>query len=404
MESIAVVGASLAGLNAADALRAEGFAGRLVVIGEEPHRPYDRPPLSKQVLRGEWAPERALLPLGSEVAGIDWRLGRRAVGFDSEALEVALDDGSRERFDGIVIATGARPGTLAGDRLAGVHVLRTLDDSRELAASLAGAPARVAVIGAGFIGAEVAASCRGMGIAVTIVEAMAAPFEPVLGTELGARLAAIHREEGVELRAGVGVTRLEGDADGRVRTVHLSDRSTVEASVVVVGIGVEPCTDWLRGSGLSLVGGVRCDDACGVAPGVVAAGDVACFRAPRHHRARRVEHWDNAVRQGRHAARRLLAEREGAVGPAYDPVPWFWSDQYDFKLQLVGSTDGQEEVELVRDEPDARRVLALYRRGDRLLGAAGIGVARDIVAARRLLVSGASWSEAVATIVAEGWR
>ena len=261
LETIAVVGASLAGLRALQALRRAGFSGRLVAVGEESEPPYDRPPLSKDVLAGKWDAERTrLLRPEDESLGVDWRLGRRAEALELAARQLRLADGERLGFDGLVIATGtfARrlPNTPA---LVGIHVLRTLGDCLALRAALDASP-RVVVIGGGFIGLEVAATCRGRGLSVTVIESLAAPLERGLGARLGAYVGEIHRDHGVDLLLGARVARLVGA--GRVEAVELADGTRVPADVVVVGIGAAPATQWLEGSGLELADGVVCDAAC----------------------------------------------------------------------------------------------------------------------------------------------
>src|SRR3954447_9726079 len=259
MRTVAIVGTSLAGLRAAETLRRESFDGRIVAIGAEPHLPYDRPPLSKEILRGDWEPDQIVLrKQGVEDLDIDWRLDARAVALHANAREVELHDGERVAFDGLVIATGATPRRLPGQpNLAGVFTLRTLDDALALRELLGGNP-KVVVIGAGFIGAEIAAACRMRGLAVTVLEALPQPMVRGLGPELGAVIAGIHREHGVDLRTGVSVEEIVGDGDGEVRGVRLGDGSVVDADVVVVGVGVVPETKWLEGSGLALDNGVLC--------------------------------------------------------------------------------------------------------------------------------------------------
>jgi 3-phenylpropionate/trans-cinnamate dioxygenase ferredoxin reductase subunit len=396
LERIVVVGASLAGLSAARALRDAGYAGALVVVGEEPHLPYDRPPLSKQVLSGEWRPEETALPFDAEALRVDWRLGRRAVALDTVLRRIVLEDGTAEYYDGLVIATGAAPRTIGGEHLAGVHTLRTRDDAVALEADLRAAPDRVVVVGGGFIGAEVAATCRGRDLPVTMIEALPAPLSQALGVEVGERLAAIHREQGVDVRTGVAVRAIAGD--GRVERVELSDGTNVGADVVVVAIGVRPSTAWLEGSGLPLEDGVMCDPSCSVAPRIVAAGDVACWPNSRFGEVRRIEHWDNAIRQGEHAALRLLAGDADAGPGAYEPVPWVWSDQYDLKLQLVGSPVLHDEVRTFAASGEPRRFVALYRRGDRLTAAFAVNRARQVMRLRAMISDGAGWDEAVASV------
>ncbi|MCY4425154.1 MAG: FAD/NAD(P)-binding oxidoreductase [Acidimicrobiaceae bacterium] len=391
--AVTIVGASLAGLNAAEALRRDGFEGPVTLIGAEDHPPYDRPPLSKQVLAGDWEPERAALTDVEELEDddIEARFGLRATGLDLDARELALHTGETVSFDGLVIATGARCRTMPGtDGLSGVHVLRSLDDCLALRADLEAAPQRVVVVGAGFIGAEVAATARGRGLEVTVVEALPTPLGRVLGDEMGSVCAEVHRDHGVDLRTGVGVDRIEGDH--RVERVVLSDGATVDADVVVVGIGVIPNTEWLEGSGVQLDDGVVCDASCLVAERVTAAGDVARWPNQLFGETMRVEHWDNAAAQGAHAARRLLDE---GTGP-FAPVPWFWSDQYDRKIQLAGRVRPDDDVRVVNGSVDERRFAAIYGRAGRITGVLGFNRPRHVMRYRALIEQGASFAEALA--------
>lgn len=393
LRHVVVVGASLAGLHAARALRRHGYDGTLTVVGDEPHLPYDRPPLSKQVLAGTWEPERTAL-LNERDADLDltWTLGRAATGLDVRDRTVTLDDGTPLPYDGLVIATGATPRRLPGtDGLAGVHVLRSLDDAVALRADLDASPARVVVVGAGFIGAEVAATARQRGLAVTLVEPLPVPLGRVLGGEVAETVAAVHRDEGVDLRLGVGVEAIEGG--DRVERVRLADGTTIACDVVVVGIGVTPNTTWLEGSGLLLADGVLADAACRVAPGIVAAGDVARWPHPAYGEDLRVEHWDHAIAQGGHAAETLLA---GDGAQPFAPVPWFWSDQYDRKVMLAGRPAGAEEVRVVDGSLAERRFVALYRRGDQVVAALGMNRPAPLARWRMRLADGVSWAEATA--------
>jgi len=406
--AIVVVGASLAGLRAAEELRSQGFGGTVTVVGDEVHAPYDRPPLSKQVLAGHWDVDRVALTVGVDggidALDLDWRLGTLAKGLDLDARQVVLADGDRLGFDGLVIATGAAPRHLPGSEgLAGVHTLRTLDDCLAVRAEVDGGVRRLVVVGAGFIGAEVAATCRTRGLDVTILEALPVPLGQALGEEMGAVLADVHRDNGVDVRLGTAVAGLDGGDDGRVERVRLADGSAIEADLVVVGIGVVPNTGWLEASGLTLDDGVVCDATTLAAPGVVGAGDVARWPSRRFGELMRVEHWDNAITMGAHAARRLLAwldtEEVGGHGSRepepYDPVPWFWSDQYDRKIQLAGRSSGADEVRVVDGSTQERRFVALYRRGDSVAGALAMNRPRELLAYQRLIERGATWAEAM---------
>ena len=393
MRSVTIVGASLAGMRAAESLRREGFDGTITVIGDETDAPYDRPPLSKQVLAGEWEPERIALydPDALDDLQLTWRLGARAVAFDAASRTVTLEGGERVTAHGVVIATGARTRTLrGGEQLAGVYTLRTLADSLAIRAEFEAMPRRVVVVGAGFIGAEVAATARGRGLDVTMVEMAETPLERVLGAEMGAVCADVHRDHGVDLRLGVGVAEITG-AD-RVEQVVLSDGTRLNADVVVVGVGVIPNTEWLEGSGLEIDNGVVCDETCLAAPGVVAAGDVARWPNRLFGQSMRVEHWDNAIDQGMAAARRLLA---GDGAEPFAPVPWFWSDQYDRKIQLAGRSGPEDDVAVVTGSVDERRFAAIYGRAGRIVAVLGFNRPRHVMQYRRLIARGASWDEAL---------
>ena len=393
LRAVTIVGASLAGLNAAEALRRDGFDGPVTLIGAESRLPYDRPPLSKQVLAGDWEPERAALTDSEELASdeIEARLGLRATALDLDARELTLHTGETVAFDGLVIATGARCRTMPGtEGLRGVHVLRSLDDCLALRADLEAVPQRVVVVGAGFIGAEVAATARGRGLEVTVVEALPNPLSRVLGDEMGRVCAEVHRDHGVDLRTGVGVDRIEGDR--RVERVALTDGSIIDADVVVVGIGVVPNTEWLDGSGLQVGDGVLCDASCLAAERVTAAGDVARWPNQLFGETMRVEHWDNAAAQGAHAARRLLNPETGP----FTPVPWFWSDQYDRKIQLAGRVRPDDEVRVVNGSVDERRFAAIYGRAGRIVGVLGFNRPRHVMRYRALIEQAATFDEALA--------
>ncbi|MFF3850684.1 NAD(P)/FAD-dependent oxidoreductase [Streptomyces sp. NPDC002328] len=381
MRTVTVVGASLAGLYAARALRAQGFDGRLVIIGDEPHAPYDRPPLSKDFLTGS-ADEAALALTDDEERAdlsAEWILGVRARGLDARGRTVLLDDGRTVTTDGLVIATGASARGLPADGLAGVHTLRTLDDARRLRQDLTRGPSRVVVIGGGFIGAETASSCAALGHRVTVVEAAPLPLVPQLGREMAAVCAGLHRRGGVDLVTGTGVTALRGTA--AVTGVELADGRTLPADVVIVGIGVIPNTAWLAGSTLALHDGVLCDDGCVTALAqVVAVGDVARVGGVR------AEHWTSATEQPRVAVANLLA---GRTVETSRPVPYFWSDQYGARLQFAGRRREGDRVRVVEGDV-AEGVtedgfLALYERDGRTTAALSVNRPRPFMRARREL-------------------
>jgi 3-phenylpropionate/trans-cinnamate dioxygenase ferredoxin reductase subunit len=407
VDRVVIVGASLAGFRAAEELRERGFAGSITMVGAEPHRPYDRPPLSKQVLSGKQPPEAtALSPAMGEVDDLDltWLLGVPATGLDLAPGDraVVVGGGDRVPFDGLVIATGATPRHLPGtDHLSGVHTLRGLDDCAAIRADLDGElPKRVVVVGAGFIGAEVAATCRTLGHEVTLVEALPVPLERGVGPVLGQVVADLHRDHGVDVHLGVGVVRITGD--DRVEQVHLTDGAELDADLVVVGVGVTPNTDWLEGSGLAVDNGVVCGETCLVAPGIVAAGDVARWPNRRFDEDMRVEHWDNAVEMGAHAARTLLADAAGGTGDPYEPIPWFWSDQYDRKIQLAGRARADDDVAVVAGSLEDRRFVVFFGRGGRLVGVLGMSMPSKVMRWRALVEAGAAWDDALAAAAAAG--
>ncbi len=395
LETIAVVGGSLAGLRTAEALRRKGYEGRLFFVGAETHPPYDRPPLSKEVLRGDREPEQIALakPERLEALELELLLGRRAEALELSDRELVLEGGERLAYDGLVIATGASPRSLPGTPpLAGIHTLRTLDDCLAIRDVLGASP-RVAVVGAGFIGAEVAASCRQRGLDVTLLEALPTPMARVLDPRIGALCADAHRDQGVDVRLGIGVAGFDGAA--RVECVRLADGSSLPADLVVVGIGVAPETGWLASSGLDLDDGVVCDATCATkAPGVVAAGDVSRWYNPLYGASMRVEHWTHAVEQADAAADRLLSGPEGAT--PFAPVPFVWSDQYDLKFQAAGVIRPDDEMEVVHGTLEERRFVALFGRGGRLVGALGVNRVRQLMAYRRMMREGAGFEDALA--------
>lgn len=400
LSQIVIAGASLAGLRAAEALRQLGYEGKLSLIGAEQALPYDRPPLSKEILRGDWEPEQTTLvrdPARFDALELDLRLGCRATGIDVRSRRVALADGSELAFDGLLIATGAAPRKLPSqDGLAGVSVLRTLEQAVALRSALEHTP-RVAVVGAGFIGAEVAASCRSRGLEVAMIEALPVPIERAVGADVGQTIAQVHRDHGVDVRLGVGVEALEGGE--RVERLRLSDGSAVEADIVVVGIGVAPCTEWLAGSGIELGNGVLCDAHCATnVPGIVAAGDVAQWHNPLFDEDMRIEHWSNATEMARAAVETLLAGSGEA--PAYESVPFFWSDQFDLKIQSAGRLVDADESVVVHGSLEERNFLKLYGRKGRLVGALAFNQARKLIGYRRKLRQPVAFADAIAEIQA----
>lgn len=409
LDRVVVVGASLAGLRACEALRQEGFDGTITLVGDEAEVPYDRPPLSKAFLAGDWDAERIRLrkPDALGALRLDIRLGVRAASVDTEARLVRLADHSKVPYDGLVIATGATPRRLPGQPdVSGVLALRTLADSASLRTMLTvgrGRPNRLVVVGAGFIGLEAAATARRLGCDVVVLEGAAVPLQRGLGSEMGAAIAALHERHGVTVRCSVTVEGLEHDGRSvtgvRVREADGSD--VVEADVVLVGIGVVPATGWLEGTGIDLRDGVVCDAALRTnAPGVVAAGD--CVRWPNgafagdDDEVMRVEHWTNAAEQGAAAARTLLAVAAGGEPEPFSSVPFFWSDQYDDRIQFVGRAHGGDEVRIVAGDPGTGPFTALYGWRGRLRGALGLTMPKLVMRCRQMVAERLPFDEAVA--------
>ena len=381
---VVVVGAALAGLRTVETLRRRGFGGAITVLGDEPHLPYDRPPLSKAFTAGLDHPETLQLRQ-SEGLAVTWRLGVRAVGLDAERRRVLTDDGRETLYDGLVVATGARPRRLPGlpDTVPGVHELRTVDDALRLRAELVPG-ARVVVVGGGFIGAELASTCRDRGLDVCVITPL--PMMVTALGELAAPAADRARRHGVEVVEGPAViaVRVDDAAGGRVAAVELADGTVRPADVVVVAIGVVPATDWLAGSGALVGSGVVCDDTLAVTgiEGVVAAGDVASWPHPAlGGELLRLEHWTNATEQAMAAADRLLT----GVGRPFAPVPSFWSDQYGIRLQGVGLPGRADAVEVVEGDPAGDRFVAEYRRDGALIGAVTAGNVQALLPYRREL-------------------
>jgi 3-phenylpropionate/trans-cinnamate dioxygenase ferredoxin reductase subunit len=384
MRSYVIVGAGMAGAKAAETLRAEGFDGRVVLLGAEGHRPYQRPPLSKEYLRGERGREVAWVhddPLFYERAEIDLRRGTEATAIHLNGREVELEGGERVRYDGLLLATGAEPRrlTIPGSGLDGVHYLRTFEDSDALRERI-DAGARLVVLGAGWIGAEVAASARQGGCEVTLVESGALPLERVLGPEVAAIYRDVHVEHGVTFLPHTTLDRIEGD--GRVERAVTADGRTLECDVVVVGIGVTPRTAIAQGAGLKVDNGIVVDALLAASEaGVFAAGDVANVYNPLFGRLVRVEHWANALEGGPAAARAMLGK-----GEPYAWVPYFFSDQYDVGMEYAGLADASDEV-VFRGDPASREFIAFWIRDERVMAGMNVNV-WDVSEAIQALVRG----------------
>ena len=391
VQHIAIVGAALAGLRLLEALRREGYAGRVTMIGAETHLPYDRPPLSKQFLVEGWSEEKlALSKSGVDSLRAEWRLGQKATALDPTALAVTLADGSRIDADAIVVATGAEPRRLPFERgLRGLLVLRTLDDARRLRDALATRP-RIVVIGAGFIGMEVAASCRTKGCAVTVVEPLPAPLIRGLGPLLGERVARRHREAGIEFHLGVGVSAFEGE--GQVTGVRLADGRVIPADLVLIGVGAAPAVAWLEGSGLAIDNGVLCDATGATSrPGVFALGDCARWENARYPERPRFEHWTSAVEQAEVVARRIVYGKS----EHHAAVPYVWSDQFDLRLAITGEFKDGDTMHVCLGKIEDDKFLVLFGRGGKLVGAVGCKRPRQLNAARRWIAEGMSFADAI---------
>ncbi|SNR91046.1 Reductase C-terminal [Haloechinothrix alba] len=370
--TVVVAGAGIGGLRTVEELRRAGHRGELVLVGAEKYPPYDRPPLSKGVLRGSKAASGARLRDDAFFADNDvvLRLGTAATSIDPIDHRVALDDGTTHDYDQLIIATGLRPRTFPPAlRAPGVHALRSLDDCLAIRQTLSGAGS-VLVIGAGFIGCEVAATLTEMGLSVCVVEQQPVPFAAVLGDTVGEFVARLHRSAGVDLRCGVGVHELIG-AHSVVAGAVLSDGSEVEADVVVVGIGSEPVTEWLDGSGVRVGDGVLCDERGRTSvDGVWAVGDVAAWRTQTGAH-RRIEHWTRAGEQARIVAHEILG-----CDDAEFSIPYLWTDQYGIRIQIFGDVFRSELVWASYD--DNRKFVAVYAADGIVTGVVGAGTARKV--------------------------
>ncbi len=389
MVHVVVVGAGLGGLRTVECLRAEGFSGRISLVGDEAHEPYDRPPLSKQILVGTWPEERAALHRG-ELAdlAVSLHLGRSATGLDGGAIE--LDDGARLPYDTLVVATGVRPRRLPGQpEHPELHVLRTLEDCRALRGSISRARSLL-VVGAGFIGAEVAATARMAGLEVTMLEALPVPFARVLGEQMGQLCARLQTDNGVSVRCGVRLMDFV-DSDGGI-AAQLADGTVVRADCGVVGVGTVIDGGWLAGLGVPTEGGLLCD-ATGLVEGtgnVYGVGDIAAWRHPRFGDRPRIEHWTSATEQAAVVAQHIAGAE---ITRLADAVPYFWSDQYGLTLQLVGRCDLATSVEVLHDPGVIKGTVAGYFADGALVAVLAFHAPRLLNRYRRLVANGASAQE-----------
>ena len=386
----AVIGAGVSGLRAAQQLRAQGYGDELVMIGAEPHMPYDRPPLSKSYLLGTVKVADLALADQEDIDELEaqWRLGVEAERLDAAGGRIVLSSGEEITADGVVIATGGVPRRLPpAEGLLGVHVLRNLRDADALRADLTGGAEHVVIIGAGFIGAEVAATCRALGLQVTIVEAVATPLSAALGAELGALCAGLHAANGVTLLTGTTVlewlTATEDAGRRRVTGLVLNDGQRLPADVVVVGIGMQPAVGWLAGSGLSIDNGVLTDAGYMTdLPNVVAVGDVARPWNPHLNRHVRREHWTDAAEGPEIAVRNLLA---GRTVQHIEKPSYFWSDQYGVRIQFAGAAEGSDEIRFVEGSAADGAFVATYHRGDAMTAVLAMNNPRLFTRLRRQL-------------------
>ncbi len=387
-QKIVIVGGGLAASRTAEQLRRAEYAGDIVIVSDEVHLPYDRPPLSKDVLHKDEHDfgDVTLKPQEFyDENNITLRLGSAVTAVDPAARSVTLADGSTVDYDELVIATGLVPRRIPSfPDLGGIHVLRSYDESQALR-SEAGSARKAVVIGAGFIGCEVAASLRNLGVDVALVEPQPQPLASVLGEQIGALVSRLHRAEGVDVRTGVGVAEVRGDS--RVQQVVLADGTELDADLVIVGIGSRPALDFLGGSGIAVDNGIVCDNVGRTsAEHVWALGDVASWRDATGHQAR-VEHWSNVAEQ----ARVLVPSMFGQDAPESVVVPYFWSDQYDVKIQCLGEPEADDVVHVVED--DGRKFLAYYERDGVLVGVVGGGMPGKVMKARAKIASGAPISD-----------
>jgi NADPH-dependent 2,4-dienoyl-CoA reductase/sulfur reductase-like enzyme len=403
VHNIVIVGASLAGTRAAETLRAEGFSGTITMVGDEPHKPYDRPPLSKNFLAGEWDTDRIALrkPEALDELQLTWKLGAAATALNTKNSSITLATGETITYDGLIIATGGVVRRLPNQpALAGIHVLRSIDDAEHLRTELHEGT-RVVVIGAGFIGLEAAATATKRGASVTVLEGLDAPLIRALGPEMGRAIGDVHTRNGVTIRCGVSVASINGTT--RVESISLANGEEVPADVVIVGIGVAPATSWCEGSGLTIADGIVCNAQLNAGPeNVFAAGDV--LRWPNHlftdvEETMRVEHWTNAAEQGAHAAKNLLAALNNTEQTPYEAVPFFWSDQFDARIQFLGRVTKDAVAQVVAGNPADGKWCAMYVANNRLVGVLGVSMPKLVMPSRALLSTHTSVEDARAHFV-----
>lgn len=399
---VLVIGASLAGLRAVETLRSHDFTGEVTVCDTEYTVLYDRPPLSKKFLEGEWESDRIRLRKAEDIDALDanWLTGHRAVRLDPNARSITFANGTTQTYDACIVATGGTVRRLPNQpALAGIHTLRTLDDASALRDDLQPG-AHLVVIGAGFIGLEAAATATKRGCTVTVLEGLPAPLIRGLGEEMGNAVGRVHEANGVKIRCNVKVEQILGT--DRVNAVRITNEhgstEDVPADVVLVGIGVAPSTQWLEDSGLTLNDGVVCDANLQAAPGVFAAGDVARWPNALYadtEPTMRVEHWTTAAEQGAHAALNTIAYLTDQPLAPYSAVPFFWSDQFTARIQFLGRSTGAEEIRVIAGDPATDKFAAAYMRNNRLVGVLGVSMPKVVMPSRKLLETHTPWADAL---------
>lgn len=399
MQNIVIVGASLAGVRAAETLRTHHFTGVITMVGDEKHMPYDRPPLSKNFLAGQWDEDRIALrkPEAFDELNLTWKLGVPATALNSKDSMLTLATGETITYDSLIITTGGVVRRLPNQpHLLGVHVLRSLDDAQQLRSEL-NEGTRVVVIGAGFIGLEAAATATKRGATVTVLEGLEAPLIRALGPEMGSAIGNVHTRNGVTIRCGVSVQSINGTE--RVESVSLANGEQIPADVVIVGIGVAPATAWCENSGLTINDGIVCDANLNAGPtNVFVAGDV--LRWPNKlftdlEPTMRVEHWTNAAEQGAHAAINALAGLNSTEQSPYVAVPFFWSDQFDARIQFLGRVTKDAVAQVVAGNPEDGKWCAMYVANNRLVGVLGVSMPKLVMPSRALLSTHTSVDDAL---------